>query len=58
MDDEEKISVRNKEYANNKFEYQREEIIQISSAKEMGNSVVGGVAVGAAGVMGPSYGLR
>ena len=42
-----KISVRNKEYSNNKFEYQREERIQIfSSGKEMGHRVVGGVAVG------------
>ena len=30
-----KISVRNKEYTNNEFKYQREERIQINSAEEM-----------------------
>ena len=50
-----KITVRNKEYTNNKFKYQREEKIQISSAKQMGHRVVGGVAVGAGGVIGPAY---
>ena len=52
-----KISVRNKEYTSNKFEYQREERIQISSAKEMGHRVVGEVAVGTGGVIGPAYGV-
>ena len=52
---ERKISVRNKVYTNNKFVYQREERIQIISAKEMSHRVVGGVAVGAAGVIGPAY---
>ena len=44
-----KISVKNKEYTNNEFKYQREEKIQTSLAKEMGHRVVGGacrVAVG------------
>ena len=50
-----KISVRNKEYTNNKFKYQREERIQINSAKEMGHSVVVGVEVKAGVVIGPSY---
>ena len=45
-----KISVRNKGYTNNKFEYKREERIQITSAKEMCHRVFGGVAVGAGGV--------
>ena len=45
-----KISARNKEYTNNKLEYQREERIQFSSAKEMDHHVVGGVAVGVGGV--------
>ena len=52
-----KISVRNKEYTNNKFKYQREERIQISSAKEMGHHVIGGVAVGAGGVISPADGV-
>ena len=52
-----KISMRNKEYTNNKLKYQREERIQIRSAKEMGHRVVGGVAVGAAGVIGLAYGV-
>ena len=47
-----KISVRNKEYTNSIFEYEREKIIQINSAKEMGHRVVGGVAVVAGGVIG------
>ena len=46
--------MRNKEYTNNKFKYQREKRIQISSAKEMDHRVVVGVAVGAGGVMGPA----
>ena len=50
-----KISVRNKECTNNKFEYQTEERIKISSAKEMGHRVVVGVAVGAGMVIGPAY---
>ena len=50
-----KISGRNKEYTNNRFEYQREERIQISSTKEMGHRVVSGVSVGACGVIGPAY---
>ena len=52
-----KISVRNQEYTNNKFKYKREKRIQISSAKEMGPRVVGGVAMGASGVIGPAYGV-
>ena len=52
-----KISVRNKEYTTNKFKYEREERIQISSAKEIGHRVVGGVAVGAGGVISPAYGV-
>ena len=52
-----KISMRNKEYTNNKFKYQREERIQISSAKEMGHRVIDEVAVGAGGVIGPAYGV-
>ena len=52
-----KISVRNKEYANNKFKYQREERIWISSAKEMGHRVVGEVAVGTGGVISQAYGV-
>ena len=51
------ISVRNKECTNNKFKYQREKRIKIISAKEMGHRVVGGVAVGASGVLSPAYGL-
>ena len=35
----------------------REERIQICSAKEMGHRVVGGMAVGAGGVIGPAYGV-
>ena len=49
--------MRNKEYTNNKCKYQREERIQISSVKEMGHRVVGEVAIGAGGVIGPAYGL-
>ena len=48
-----KLSVRNKEYTNNKFKYQREKRIQFSSAKEMGHRVV----VGAGMVIGPAYGM-
>ena len=51
------ISGKNNEYTINKLKYQREERIQISLAKEMGHRVVGGVAVGAAGVIGPDYGV-
>ena len=46
--------MRNKKYTNNKFKYQREERIQISSVEEMRHRVVGGVAVGAGGVIGPA----
>ena len=49
-----KISARNKEYTNNKFKYQRKERIQISSAKEIGHFVGGGVTVGLGGVIGPA----
>ena len=49
-----KISLRNKEYIYYKFKYQKQERIQISSAEEMGHIVVGGVAVGAGGVIGPA----
>ena len=53
-----KMSTRKKEYTNNKLKCQREEKIQISSAKEVGHLVVGGVAVGTAGVIGPAYGVE
>ena len=43
------ISVRNKQYTNIKFAYQREERIKISSAKEIDYRVVGGVALGVVG---------
>ena len=52
-----KIFVRNKEYTNNNFKYQREERIQINSTREMGHRVVGGVAVGTDGVFGPAFWL-
>ena len=52
-----KIAERNKEYTINKFKYQKEERIQISSAKEIGHHVVDGVAVGE-GVPGHRPSLR
>ena len=49
-----KILAKCKDNANNKFKYQREERIQISSANGMSRHVVSEVAVGACGVIGPA----